>query len=420
MTTEVITFGCRLNALESVTIKNHAENAGLNDAIIINSCAVTSEAERQLRQAVRKQRKLNPNKKIILTGCAAQADPKKYSEMPEIDRVIGNTEKMQGRTYNSLFENNEKLLVNDIMSVTETAGQMAESFVGKARAFLQVQNGCNHRCTFCYIPYGRGNSRSVPAGEVVEHAKKLVDNGYKEIVLTGVDLTAYGEDLPGKPTLGHLVARILKFIPDLGRLRLSSIDVAEVDESLRSIMISEKRFMPHIHLSLQAGDNMVLKRMKRRHNREQVLEFCADIRKHRPEVTFGADIIAGFPTETEEMFANTCDLVEETNLIYLHVFPYSERPNTPAAKMPAVAKDIRKKRAAILRELGKKQLQHHYKNKVGKVESIIIEQGNQGYAEDYSLIKIINNVTDNLLNQVVKVKVIGYEEGYCIAEILSS
>ncbi len=385
MTLEVVTFGCRLNSYESELIKKSATQAGLSNTIIFNSCAVTSESERQLRQAIRKARKENPDAKIIVTGCAAQVNPKKYADMPEVNQVMGNEEKAKPESYISLTT--EKILVNDIMSIKETAPQLIEGLEGKARAFLQVQNGCNHRCTFCIIPYGRGNSRSVGIGEIVTQCKTLVANGYNEIVLTGVDITDYGKDLPATPTLGQMIKRVLNLVPELPRIRLSSIDVAEIDEDLLELIASEKRFMPHLHLSLQAGDNMILKRMKRRHTREQVIEFCHKVRQLRPDIVFGADIIAGFPTETDEMFDNSLKIVDEAGLTFLHVFPYSERDGTPASKMPQVDKKVRKERAKKLRELGAKKVTEHYKTLVGHQLHAIIESENSARAEDFSLIK---------------------------------
>lgn len=383
---EVVTFGCRLNAYESELIKKSATAAGLSNTIIFNSCAVTSEAERQLRQSIRKMKRANPLSKIIVTGCAAQINPQKYADMPEVDQVLGNEEKVKAKSYN--FSTEEKILVNDIMSIKETALQLIDGVEGKARAFLQVQNGCNHRCTFCTIPYGRGNSRSVAIGEIVNQTRILVENGYNEIVLTGVDITDYGKDLPGQPTLGQMIKRLLALVPNLGRLRLSSIDVAEIDQDLFWLVEHEKRLMPHLHLSLQAGDNMILKRMKRRHSREQVIEFCAKARQLRPDVVFGADIIAGFPTETEEMFENSLKIVQEAGLTFLHVFPYSERDGTPAARMPQVEKKVRKERAKKLRDLGAQMVARHNANQIGKTLSVIIESNDTARAEDFSLVKL--------------------------------
>lgn len=409
MSTEIITFGCRLNSYESTVIERLTAEAGLKDAIVFNSCAVTSEAERQLRQAIRKKRKENPNSTIILTGCAAQVNHAKYANMPEVDHIIGNTEKMIADSYN--LQEREKVSVTDIMEAKEIVPHMIDGFEGKARAFLQVQNGCNHRCTFCIIPYARGNSRSVPLGEIVEQAKILCDKGYKELVLTGVDITDYGADLPGTPRFGSMIKRLLKNVPELKRLRLSSIDVAEVDDDLLDLIANEPRLMPYLHLSLQAGDNMILKRMKRRHTREQVLSFCTKARELRPNITFGADIIAGFPTESDEMFENTLRIISEANLQFLHIFPYSEREGTPAAKMPQVDKPIRRRRAELLRHAGNIQLSRHYESCVGKTVDVVFESDDKARAEDFSLVKVLNN------NSGAKLKISGYNSHhYLIVE----
>jgi threonylcarbamoyladenosine tRNA methylthiotransferase MtaB len=413
MSLEIKTFGCRLNSYESELIKKSAMEAGLTDTIIFNSCAVTSESERQLKQAIRKARRSSPNSKIIVTGCAAQINPDKYAKMAEVDLVLGNEEKTKVESYklNTNLES-ERILVNDIMSVKETASHLVDTLEGKARVFLQIQNGCNHRCTFCIIPFGRGNSRSVPIGEIVTQVKTFVSNGYNEIVLTGVDITDYGKDLPGAPSLGQMVKRLLNLVPELKRLRLSSIDVAEIDEELFTIICNEPRFMPHIHLSLQSGDNMILKRMKRRHNREQIIEFCARVKAARPEVVFGADIIAGFPTETDEMFANTLKVIDEANLTWLHIFPYSERDGTPAARMPQVAKAIRKERASLLRQRGLEMVKAHYRMQVGKVHEVIVEQNNMGRSQDFSQVKLITDATPG---EVIKVKIKEYSDDCLIA-----
>lgn len=390
---EIINFGCRLNIYEGEIIKQNAAEAGLENTLIFNSCAVTAEAERQVRQSIRKARKENPHAKIIVTGCGAQINPQQYADMPEVDKVMGNEEKLAKDSYKALATDHwelttEKIIVNDIMSVKETAAHMVASFDGKARAFVQVQNGCDHRCTFCIIPYGRGNSRSVPMGEIVAQVKNLVQSGYNEVVLTGVDISDYGKDLPGSPTLGSMCRRLLNLVPDLKRLRISSIDAVEVDSDLLDLFANEPRLMPHIHISLQAGDDMVLKRMKRRHNRQDIIEFCARLRELRPDVVFGADIIAGFPTETDEMFANTLNLVKETGLIYLHVFPYSARSGTPAAKMPQVAKSIRKERAAILREAGEKNLQEYLASQIGVTTEILVEKGRIGKTPHFAAVEL--------------------------------
>lgn len=388
MSLEIVTFGCRLNIYESEVIKRKAKESGLTDTFIINSCAVTSEAERQLQQEIRKLKKNNPNKKIIVTGCAAQVNPDKYKAMEEVHSVIGNIEKLSHEAY-SAISTGKVSLVSDIMVESKLESPLVESFDGKVRGYLQVQSGCNHRCTFCIIPYGRGNSRSTPFQVIFNQAKQLVENGYKELVITGVDITDYGLDLPGKPKLGQLVKRLLKYLPDLPRIRLSSIDVAEVDKDIIDLIANEPRFMPHLHLSLQAGDNMILKRMKRRHSREQIIDFCNEAMRLRPEVVFGADIIAGFPTETDNMFKNTYDLLFEIEkIIHLHIFPYSERQGTPAAKMPQVDKSVRKERAAKLRIAGQELLNRHLLSRVGSKVKVLAESRNIGRAEDFCLTDI--------------------------------
>ena len=383
MSLEVITFGCRLNIYESELIKKHAKDAGIKDAVIFNSCAVTKEAERKLRQAIRKAKKANPNVKVMVTGCAAQISADKYSRMPEVDVVFGNHEKLQQNTYSKLAVECEPILVNDIMSVEETAHQMIDGLENKSKAFLQIQNGCNHRCTFCIIPYARGNSRSVPVGEIVRYAANLAAMGYKEFVLTGVDITDYGKDLPGQPSLGNMIKRLLLMVPEIKRLRLSSVDVAEIDAELFEVITQEKRVMPHLHLSLQAGDDMILKRMKRRHNRQQVIDFCHKIWSIRPQIALGADVIVGFPTETEEMFQNTYNLIKELNIIHLHIFPYSPREGTPAARMPQVNGDVIKVRAKKLRELKDMLLNSYLAKKIGHEECVLAESETHGYTEDY-------------------------------------
>ncbi len=363
--------------------------AGLDDAIVINTCAVTSEAVRTAKQRIRKLRRENPEARMIVTGCAAQTEPATFADMPEVDLVLGNLEKMQGDTWNALAKPNfigetEKIQVNDIMAATETAGHLIDGFGTRARAYVQVQNGCDHRCTFCIIPYGRGNSRSVPAGVVVEQIQRLVDKGFNEIVLTGVDMTSWGADLPAQPKLGDLVQRILRLVPDLPRLRISSIDSIEADPALIDAIASEHRLMPHLHLSLQAGDNMILKRMKRRHTREDAIQFCEDMRRARPDIIYGADIIAGFPTETDEMFENSLRLIEDCGLTWLHVFPYSAREGTPAARMPAVHGAIIKERAARLRDAGAAQVQKHLKTQIGARHNILMENPHMGRTEDFT------------------------------------
>ncbi len=371
---KIVTFGCRLNSYESEVIGRHVEAAGLENAIVVNSCAVTNEAVRQARQTIRKLARENEGAKIIVTGCAAQIDPAMFEGMDEVDFVIGNDEKMKAETFQKLaLEELERCQVNDIMSVRETAGHMISAFGGRARAYVQVQNGCDHRCTFCIIPFGRGNSRSVPLGDVVRQIEHLVAQGYKEIVLTGVDMTAYGKDLPGSLTL----------VPELVRLRLSSIDSIEADGALMEAIANEKRFMPHLHLSLQAGDNMILKRMKRRHTREDSIAFCQKVRAVRPEIVFGADIIAGFPTETEEMFENSLKLVDECGLTFLHVFPFSPRPSTPAARMPQLEKGVIKERAARLRAKGQERLQSYMASLEGQAVELLMERDQMGRAENF-------------------------------------
>jgi len=379
---EVITFGCRLNTYESEVMRGHAMAAGLDNAVIINSCAVTNEAERQARQAVRKARRDKPNAKIIVTGCAAQTNPDQFTKMAEVDQVLGNLEKLEADAFG--INKSERVQVNDIMSATETAGHLIEGFEGRARAFLQIQNGCDHRCTFCIIPYGRGNSRSVPLGAIVDQATSLTANGYKEFVLTGVDITAYGEDLPGAPTLGQMCRRLLALVPGIERLRLSSLDPVEVDEDLWRLIETEPRLMPHLHISLQAGDDMILKRMKRRHLRDDVYDFVQKARALHPDVVFGADIIAGFPTETDEMAANSLRLIEECDIAYMHVFPYSARPGTPAAKMPQVPGDIRKARAADLRAAGDVNLNRLLSSLVGTGQAVLVENETTGRTCQYA------------------------------------
>ncbi len=390
MTLEIVTFGCRLNAYESEVIKKKATQHGITDAFIINSCAVTSEAERQLRQEIRKLSRKHPDKKIIITGCAVQVNPEKYKKMDEVYSIIGNVEKMTDGAYIAIVNNEEKS-VGDIMKETELETAIVEQFDGKVRGYLQVQTGCNHRCTFCIIPYGRGNSRSTPFQAVYDQAKNLIEKGYKELVITGVDITDYGLDLPGKPTLGQLVKRLLKQLPNLPSIRLSSIDVAEVDKDILDLLANERRFMPHLHLSLQAGDNMILKRMKRRHSREQVIDFCKNAVELRPEIVFGADIITGFPTETDAMFQNTYDLLTEVEkIIHLHIFPYSEREGTPAARMPQIEKSMKKERAAKLRELGKRLLDKHLYSQINRKVQILIENDKFGKSEDFCTAELVN------------------------------
>jgi threonylcarbamoyladenosine tRNA methylthiotransferase MtaB len=387
---EVITFGCRLNTYESEVMRAQAEEAGLNNAVLVNTCAVTGEAVRQARQAIRKARRDNPHARIIVSGCAAQTEKQVFAEMPEVDVVLGNEEKLAAASYRALpdfgVSAEEKLRVNDIMSVRHTAPQMVKHIDGHVRAFIQVQNGCDHRCTFCIIPYGRGNSRSVPMGAVVEQARKLAAGGYVEIVLTGVDATSYGADLPGEPTLGLLAKTLLKQIPEILRLRLSSIDSIEADRHLLDLIADEPRFMPHLHLSLQHGDDMILKRMKRRHLRSDAIRFCEDIRRLRPEMSFGADMIAGFPTETEEMFANAVSMAEECDIAFLHVFPYSPRPGTPAARMPQLDRALIKERAARLRSTGQRLHRTHLDRMIGTMQWLLVENNGMAHTENFTLV----------------------------------
>ena len=386
---EVITFGCRLNTYESEVMRSQAEKAGLNNAILVNTCAVTGEAVRQARQAIRRARRDNPHARIIVTGCAAQTEKNTFAEMAEVDAVLGNEEKLKSASYRALpdfgVSAEEKLRVNDIMSVRATAPQMIRHIDGHVRAFIQVQNGCDHRCTFCIIPYGRGNSRSVPMGAVVDQARNLTESGYCEIVLTGVDATSYGADLPGEPTLGLLAKTLLKQIPDIRRLRLSSIDSIEADRHLMDLIADEPRFMPHLHLSLQHGDDMILKRMKRRHSRADAISFIEDVRRLRPEMSFGADMIAGFPTETEEMFGNAVGLAEQAAIAHLHVFPYSPRPGTPAARMPQLDRALIKERAARLREAGQRLHQTHLDSMVGTRQWLLVENNGLAHTENFTL-----------------------------------
>ncbi len=410
---EILTFGCRLNAYESEVMRKHATDAGLDNAIIVNSCAVTKEAERSVRQAIRRARKDNPEAKIIVTGCASQIDPDSYAAMPEIDRIIGNDLKLEAKTWG--LETDERIIVNDIMTVEETASHLVDGFDGRARAFLQVQNGCDHRCTFCIIPYGRGNSRSVPIGMIADNVKHLVEQGFNEVVMTGVDVTSYGPDLPGKPQLGQMIRRVMALVPDLKRLRLSSLDPVEIDEDMWWLIENEPRFMPHLHLSLQAGDDMVLKRMKRRHLRQDVIDVCQKARTLRPDIVFGADIIAGFPTETDEMFENTHRIVDECDLTFLHVFPYSERDGTPAAKMPQVDHPIRKQRAKLLREAGERQVEKFNQAQVGKKTSVIIEQNGHGRTEHFAEVELDKRMDAGTFHTI---KITSYEDGLLKGQVV--
>jgi threonylcarbamoyladenosine tRNA methylthiotransferase MtaB len=393
MTVEVITFGCRLNAAESEVIRREATRAGFSDTIVVNTCAVTAEAVRQARQAIRALRRRRPSAQIIVTGCAAQTEPQTFAKMPEADRVLGNGEKLSGAGWTQAraafaIEGAPKAIVSDIMAVKDTAPHLVDAFAGRARAFVQVQNGCDHRCTFCIIPFGRGNSRSVPMGAVVEDVRRLVANGYREIVLTGVDVTSYGADLPGAPKLGALVKQILKHVPELPRLRLSSIDSVEADGELLDAIGNEPRLMPHLHLSLQSGDDLILKRMKRRHGRGQAIALCRYLRQLRADIVFGADLIAGFPTESEDMFRRSLDLVAECGLTYLHVFPFSARPGTPAARMPQVAATVVRERARRLREMGALALREHLERERGARRRVLVESDDTGRTEQFTAVKL--------------------------------
>jgi threonylcarbamoyladenosine tRNA methylthiotransferase MtaB len=410
MSVDIITFGCRLNAYESEAIR--ARTAGLENAVIVNTCAVTAEAVRQSRQQIRKLRRERPNARIIVTGCAAQTEPDSYAKMPEVDFVLGNGEKLDPANY--ALGINERVRVNDIMSVKETAAQFVECFEGRARAFLQVQNGCDHRCTFCIIPFGRGNSRSVGMGAVVEEARRLAANGYGEIVLTGVDLTSYGADLPGKPTLGALVRKILKLVPELRRLRISSIDSIEADEDLMTAIAEEERLMPHFHISAQSGDDMILKRMKRRHSRADTIRFCDDVRRVRPDAAFGADLIAGFPTETDDMFENTMRLVDDAGLSMLHVFPFSPRKGTPAARMPQLPRALARERAAALRAKGTERLERHLNALVGSEQTLLVEKPGLGRTPCFTPVAFAGDAGD-----FIRVRITGTHQGQLTGDILS-
>ncbi len=384
---KMITFGCRLNAYESEVMRAQARAAGLKNAVIINSCAVTAEAERQARQAIRRARREHPDATLIVTGCAAQIDPARFAAMPEVDRILGNADKLKPENFAP--GRNERIVVDDIMAVTEVAGHLIEGFAERTRAFVQVQQGCDHRCTFCVIPYGRGNSRSVPLGAVVAQVRALAARGVAEVVLSGVDITAYGQDLPGRPSLGQMVRRLLKLVPELRRLRLSSVDAAELDQEMLRLFAEEARVMPHLHLSLQSGDDLILKRMKRRHRRSDALALCERVRALRPGVVFGADLIAGFPTETEAMFRNTEDLVEACGLTYLHVFPYSARPGTPAARMPQVPMSVRKARAARLRRAGESALRDFLETRIGGTARVLVEKEGFGRDEHFAPVELV-------------------------------
>jgi len=413
---EILTFGCRLNTVESEVMRARASEAGLTDAVLVNTCAVTAEAVRQARQAIRKARREHPEARIVVSGCAAQVEPAAFAAMPEVDLVLGNEEKLTAAAYEAAarfgIEDSEKILVNDIMSVRQTAGHLLEGLEGRTRAFVQVQNGCDHRCTFCVIPYGRGNSRSVPMGAVVEQVARLVGNGYAEVVLSGVDITSWGADLPGTPRLGRLVRSILRHVPALRRLRISSLDMVEADAELMAAIAEEERLMPHFHLSLQAGDDLILKRMKRRHLRADAIRFCAEVRRVRPDAAFGADLIAGFPTETEAMFRNTLALVEECGLAQVHAFPYSPRPMTPAARMPQVAREEVKARAARLREAGAAAWTRHLQGEIGRRRTALVEREGLGRTELFTPVEIATGAP----GEIVPIRITGTRGRVLLAE----
>ncbi|MEY9364747.1 threonylcarbamoyladenosine tRNA methylthiotransferase MtaB [Bradyrhizobium yuanmingense] len=411
MAVDIVTFGCRLNAFEAEVIRSKAEVAGLSDTIVINSCAVTNEAVAQARQSIRKLKRERPEARIVVTGCAAQTQAAMFAGMAEVDRVVGNDDKMRGEAWRETrhafdLGASEKIAVSDIMAVKEMAPHLVDGYAsGLPRVFVQVQNGCDHRCTFCIIPFGRGNSRSVPMGAVVDQVRTLVERGHAEIVLTGVDLTSYGADLPGAPKLGLLTKQILRHVPELKRLRISSIDSIEADDDLLDAIAGDARLMPHLHLSLQSGDDMILKRMKRRHSRQDAIGFCEQVRRLRPDVVFGADIIAGFPTEAEDMFSRSLDLVEQCGLTFLHVFPYSPRPGTPAARMPQVAGPVIKERAKRLRAVGEAALQQRLQAEIGAMRDVLIESEGQGRTEHYLPVVIAGE----RVGSIVRLKIAGID-----------
>ncbi len=416
---QIVTFGCRLNAWESEVIRGHARAAGLGDAVIVNTCAVTAEAERQARQAIRRARRENPGKRIIVTGCAAQIAPERWAAMPEVDRVVGNAEKLHAESYAALKDaDGARIVVRDISTVRETAGHLAAGFESRSRAFIQVQQGCDHRCTFCIIPYGRGPSRSVPVAEVVAQIRDVVEAGTREVVLTGVDITSYGADLAGRPTLGLLAHTILKEIPELPRLRLSSLDPVEIDDEMLELIACEERLLPHLHLSLQAGDDLILKRMKRRHSRADAVALCRRLRALRPGIAFGADLIAGFPTEDEAMFANTLALVEECGLAFLHVFPYSARAGTPAARMPQVPVPLRRERAARLRAAGAAARDRFLASRRGLGAAVLVERERDGAAwgrsEHFAPVRLDRPARPG---QIVAARIEGMEAGELLGRI---
>ncbi|KAB2944078.1 MAG: tRNA (N(6)-L-threonylcarbamoyladenosine(37)-C(2))-methylthiotransferase MtaB [Hyphomicrobium sp.] len=413
----IITLGCRLNAYESEVIRKNVIDVGLDDAIVVNTCAVTAEAVRQATQTIRKLRREHPASRIIVTGCAAQIEPERFAALEEVDHVVGNAEKMQPETFAGLSTSgSERVQVDDIMSVHETAGHLIDGFGSRTRAYVQVQNGCDHRCTFCIIPFGRGPSRSVPAGEVVAQIRHLVERGCREVVLTGVDITSYGADLPSTSTLGALVRQILKLVPELERLRLSSIDQVEANTHLLRAIAEEERLMPHLHLSMQSGDDMILKRMKRRHSRADAVRFCEDVRRMRPDTVFGADLIAGFPTETEAMFENSLSVIDDCGLTYLHVFPFSPRTGTPAARMPQVVRNVVKERAARLRAKGAMALSHFLDDQAGAEVELLIEQDGVGRTRQFAEMRLPTAVAAGAL---VRARVNGHDGQRLSGEVVA-
>jgi threonylcarbamoyladenosine tRNA methylthiotransferase MtaB len=415
---EIITFGCRLNSFESEIIRDHAKTAGLDDLVVVHTCAVTAEAERQARQAIRRARRGRPEARIVVTGCSAQIRPEAYAAMPEVDRVIGNHDKLDGGLWQALAAR-PRVVVRDIMAVRETAGHLIDGFDGRTRAFVQVQNGCDHRCTFCIIPYGRGPSRSVPAGEVVDQTRRLVAAGYREVVLTGVDLTSYGKDLPGQPTIGQVVGRLLRLVPELPRLRVSSLDPAEVDRDLVDLVAREPRLMPHLHLSVQAGDDLILKRMKRRHSRDHVVRLCARLRAVRPDIAFGADLIAGFPTETDAMFQRTLELIDEAGLTHLHVFPFSVRRGTPAARMPQVLKALRHERAGRLRAAGQHAMARFLERQIGRPAQVLVERAGRGRSETFAPFRIETDGAAPVPGEIVTARAERIADGVLIGRLVA-
>lgn len=412
---EVITLGCRLNAFESEVIRGHVEAAGLDNTYVVNTCAVTAEAERQARQQIRRLRRMHPDGTIIVSGCAAQIDPNAFASMPEVDRVLGNEEKLNAENY-LLTSERDQFLVSNIMETRKIPGHVITGFGSRTRAFVQVQQGCNHRCTFCIIPFGRGNSRSVPIGFLVDQTRSLARKGYKEFVLTGIDISSYGGDLPGRPSLGQMVHSLLIQVPHIERLRLTSLDPAVIDDSLVAVLAEEPRLMPHLHLSVQAGNDTILKRMKRRHNRSDVIDVCNRLRRARPDLVLGADIIAGFPTETDKMFEDTLSLIDVAGLTYLHVFPYSPRNETPAASMPPVPKSLRKERAAMLRKKGEDTKSNFLDQLIGSMANVLCEAEGQGYTEHYAPVKLRDKQGVGLIH---KVKITGRNNQILTADLLS-